>query len=99
MLHFVDVESENCLDEIFGIDVHGQHAVVLTAHDYGTLRAVELGVEVQVAAEFAEQPTREIVIDAEFLGAERSPTHKLVFLDDFGNYGDLAERETQVAVD
>ena len=55
LLHAVDVASYDGLDEIFAIDVHRQHLVVLATHNHVTLATLYTGIEA-VLLVLAQEP-------------------------------------------
>ena len=65
ILHFVDIESDDCFNEVFGQNIHRQYAVVFARHDDGTFAALYARVD-DILFFLAEQPREVTVADAVF---------------------------------
>ena len=93
LLHFVDVAGYDGLNEKLCIYVHRKYLVIFSSHNYGTFSTVDFCIKV-VFSSLRGQPREESAACTVFLRTQRSPSKHFAVVYDFGNYGNLSERES-----
>ena len=84
------------LQQIFGVDVHGEHAVVFVGHNHMAFATLDTGVDYIFF--LTHQPTEIRAVDTELIETRHNPTQHFVDFISFGNYGELAVESAEETV-